>query len=414
MPQLSAIEISRLKDPGRYAVGGVSGLYLQVRGPSAKSWILRTIVGNKRRDYGLGGYPDITLADARNAAREYRRKITEGCDPIDEKARIKNELRHTARNILSFDDCAQHYIRSQEAGWKNKKHAKQWQSTISKYASPVLGKYPISEVSLSDVLDVLEPIWHTKNETASRLRGRIERILAWANACGYRTGPNPAIWKGNLDAILAPPSRLQQKKHHAALPFKRISQFIHDLRLCRGITPLALEFLILTASRSGEVRGARWHEIDLDEKVWTISANRMKARREHRIPLTKSTITLLQSTPQLEGEDHVFPAPRGGELSDMALTKLIRDMNEKKLVAGEDKYIDPIEGNKPITVHGFRSTFRDWAGETTNFHREVIEHALAHQLSDKAEAAYARGTQFTKRRELMHAWARFVNQRPNV
>jgi len=169
VPQLSAVEISRLKHPGRYTVGGVSGLYLQVRSPSAKSWILRTTIGNKRRDYGLGGYPSITLADARNVAREYRRKITEGCDPIEEKARIKSELRHTARNKLSFDDCDQHYIKSQEAGWRNKKHTKQWQSTISKYASPVLGKYPISDVSLSDVLDVLEPIWQTKNETASRL-----------------------------------------------------------------------------------------------------------------------------------------------------------------------------------------------------------------------------------------------------
>ncbi len=274
-------------------------------------------------------------------------------------------------------------------GWKNPKHRQQWQNTLTTYAGPVIGGINVALVDTGLVLKVLEPIWKTKNETASRLRGRIESVLAWATTRGYRDGLNPARWKGHLDKLLVKPSAIQTVAHHAALPFREIGGFMRDLAKMEGFGARALEFAILTAARSGEVRGATWEEFDLDARVWTIPAERMKAGKEHRVPLSDAAMALLADMP-LVGE-FVFPGARNGRpLSDMSLTAVLRRMERGDL-----------------TAHGFRYTFRDWAGDVSNHPREVIEHALAHQLKDKAEAAYAHGTLFDKRRRLMGDWATY-------
>lgn len=386
--ELSALEVGRLNAPGYHFVGGVAGLILQVVETGARSWILRATVGGKRRDIGLGGFPDVTLAGAKEAARAIRIKIKDGIDPVQE-GRVKRSTLAAARAAaMSFSDAAAKYISAHESGWKNAKHGTQWRSTLETYADPVIGKIVVADIETSHIMRVLEPIWTTKTETASRLRGRIESVLDWATVRGYRKGDNPARWRGHLDNLLPARFKVQKVEHHAALDHREIGAFVINLRKHVGMGALALEFAILTAARSGEVRGATWAEIDTDAAVWTIPASRMKAEKEHRIPLSDAVLALLAALPRMAGTDLIFPNTKGAPLSDMALTAVLRRMN-----AG-------------VTAHGFRSTFRDWAGETTAYPREVIEHALAHQLKDKAEAAYARGSQFDKRRRLMADWAK--------
>ncbi len=393
--ELSALAVAKLKIEGRHAVGGVDGLHLRVNGGS-RSWILRLMLaptetagGRARRaDIGLGGYPDVSLAEARERARELRRKARDGADPVVDRRDAKARLRTGANHTKSFADCTQSYLSSHRAGWKNLKHGQQWASTLKTYAFPVIGTHSVADIDTPAVLAILEPIWLTKTETATRVRGRIEAILDWATVRGYRQGENPARWKGHLDKLLPARSKVQKVEHHPALPYAEITAFMADLRERDGVSASALAFSILTAARSGEVRGARWEEIDLEAGLWRVPAERMKAGKEHRVPLSSGATALLRSIPRIEGSPFVFTAPRGGMLSDMALTSVLRRM-----------------GRSDLTQHGFRSTFRDWAGETTAFPREVIEHALAHQLRDKAEAAYQRGDLLRKRAALMQAWS---------
>ena len=386
--ELSAIEVSRLTRDGLHFAGGVPGLAMQVRG-NARSWVLRTRIGGNVRDIGLGGYPGVTLAMAREAAREMRTQIAKGIDPIQQRREQQDALRAAQGMRLTFSEATRRFLADKEGAWKNSKHRQQWENTLSTYAIPVMGQLAVHDIQLAHVLDALRPIWKTKTETASRLRGRIENVLDWAKVHGYREGENPARWKGNLDKVLPAPSKAKTVKHHAALPYSEVGAFMGGLHKRSGMAALALEFCILTAARSGEVRGATWREVDLGKGEWTVPAHRMKAGKEHSVPLSRRALEILRLLPAEGDEEIIFKAPRGGILSEMTLGAVLKRLGV------------------PVTVHGFRSTFRDWAGETTNFPREVVEHALAHQLMDKAEAAYARGTLFEKRRRLMDAWGAY-------
>lgn len=393
--KLTALAVSRQTKPGMYGDGG--GLWLQVTASGAKSWLFRFVspITGKRREMGLGAVASCPLSEARERARDARQAVNAGRDPVEERKAQRVADRVEAARGMTFADCAAAYIEAHRAGWKNEKHASQWGNTLTTYAGPVIGGLPVASVDMGLILRVLEPIWTTKTETASRLRGRIEAVLDWATVRGYRAGDNPARWKGLLDKVLPPPAKVQKVEHHAALPYGEVFDFMRDLEARDGFAALGLRFLILTACRSGEVRGATWDEIDLDAAVWTIPAERMKAGKEHRVPLSGAAVSLLKGLPRLAGVPLVFPSAKDAALSENAFSALLKRM-----------------GRDDLTAHGFRSTFRDWAGEATAFPREVIEHAMAHQLKDKAEAAYARGTLFEKRRLLMEAWARHCEARP--
>lgn len=389
--ELSALEVRNLTKPGLHFVGGVAGLALQVTETGAKSWILRAQVGKRRRDMGLGGFPDVTLAQAREEARAARARIRAGVDPVEEARAARSALIAAQLSMLTFQQAAEAYIDAHKAGWKNEKHQKQWTSTLQAYVYPKVGSVLVRDVELPQVLAVLEPIWKTKTETASRLRGRVESVLDWATARGYREGLNPARWRGNLDKLLPRPSKVAKVEHHSALPVSEVGAFMVALRSQEGLGARALEFAILTAARSGEVRGATWDEIDLEEAVWAIPAARMKASREHRVPLSAAAVRLLKSLPRHADTQLVFVGAKGGPLSDMTLSAVVRRMGA------------------PCVPHGFRSTFRDWAAERTSFPSEMAEMALAHTINNKVEAAYRRGDMFEKRRRMMSDWARFCS-----
>lgn len=389
--ELTPLEVKRLSQPGLHAAGGVAGLLLQVTTSGAKSWVLRAMVGNKRRDIGLGGYPTVPLATARDKAREARELIAKGIDPVEQKKAARAQLIASQGKAVTFKEAARDYIATHQSSWKNAKHAAQWTSTLETYAYPIIGSIQVSDIELAHILKVLKPIWETKNETAMRLRGRLEMVLDAAKVQGLREGENPARWKGHLENVLANISRKARTKHHAALPYDDMGAFMADLRKVEGMSARALEFAILTATRSGEVRGATWAEIDLGKALWIIPKERMKAGKEHHVPLSPAAVELLKALPKIEGNPYVFPG-RKAQLSDMSLTAVLKRMQRGDL-----------------TAHGFRSSFRDWAGERTNYPREVCEHALAHQLKDKAEAAYQRGSLFDKRRGLMNDWAKYCS-----
>lgn len=390
--KLSDRTVRSLKAPGRYGDG--LGLWLQIGEAGTKSWLFRYMLDGKARMMGIGRYGDrdVSLDEAREKAGECRRLLREGKDPIEERDAKKSLDRLARAKTLTFDECADSYIESMRSGWKNEKHASQWENTLRTYASPIIGKLPVASIDDGLVLKVIEPIWTTKPETASRLRGRIESILGWATVRKYRQGDNPARWKDHLDTQLPARGKVAKVVHHSALPHAEIGGFIASLRNQAGIAALALEFTILTVARTGEVIGATWQEFDMQARVWTIPAGRMKAEKEHCVPLSARAIAVLEEMLPLKTEDGgaVFPGRGNGPLSNMSLLAVLKRM-----------------GRAGLTVHGFRSTFRDWAGETTAYPREVIEHALAHQLKDKAEAAYARGTLFNKRRRLMEDWAKY-------
>jgi integrase len=391
--ELGALQVAkRARTVGLHFVGGVHGLALQVTSAGAKSWLLRMPIGGKRREMGLGPYPEVTLARAREKAREARELVRAGVDPIQRQREAASALRAAAATALTFDDCAASYIKAHEASWRNVKHGQQWRNTLKAYVSPAFGGLLVRDVGLTHVLQVLEPIWTEKNETASRLRSRIELVLDWASARGLRSGPNPARWRGHLDKLLPKPSKVKSPEHHAAVPVGQAGAFMERLRQMDGMGARALEFAVLTAARSGEVRGAKWSEIDERAKVWIVPADRMKAGKEHRVPLSDAASALLKTLPRVGGSDLLFPGPKGNTLSDMALTAVMRRMQV------------------PAVPHGFRSTFRDWAAERTNYPREVAEMALAHAIGDKVEAAYRRGDLFEKRRHLMADWAAFLSQ----
>ncbi|MEN9416387.1 MAG: hypothetical protein RI988_7 [Pseudomonadota bacterium] len=390
--ELSALEVSRLSAPGLHAVGGTPGLHLRIKPSGAKGWILRIKIGDKRRDIGLGGYSQtgMTLAKARAAALAAREAISSGIDPVERKRTDKSAVRAAQAKELTFKDAALAYIEAHEGSWRNAKHGQQWRNTLEQYAYPVMGSMQVRHVEMAHVLRVLEPIWHEKTETASRLRGRIESVLDWAKGRGYRSGDNPASWKGNLDAQLARPEKIAKVEHHAALKWSEIGAFMESLRAAHGMGARALEFVILTAARSGEVRGATWAEIDLEAKVWTVPGARMKAGKDHRVPLSSTAVSLLEALPKMANNDLVFPALRGGQLSDMTLTAVLRRMK-----------VDAVP-------HGFRSTFRDWTAEATSYPNHVCEMALAHVVGNAVEAAYRRGDLYEKRRRLMDDWAAFL------
>lgn len=387
--ELSALQVNRLKAPGLHFVGGATGLALQVAPGGARTWVLRITLGDKRREMGLGSFTDVTLAMAREKAKAARLLADQGQDPIAVRQEAKSALRATAAASKTFAQCATAYIEAKSAEWKNDKHRQQWENTLEEYANPVIGELLVRDVALPHLMRILEPIWTTKTETASRLRGRIESVLGWATVRGYRDGDNPARWRGHLDKLLPAPGRVAKVEHHKALPIDAMPAFMVALRGEKGMAAKALEFAILTAARSGEVRFATWAEIDLDAGIWTVPPERMKAGKEHRVPLSPAAIKLLKALPRIEGNELLFPAPKGKALSDMTLTALTRRMGV------------------PAVPHGFRSTFKDWASERTTYPGEMSEMALAHSIGDKVEAAYRRGDLFSKRGRLMDDWAKF-------
>ncbi|MDC5278109.1 tyrosine-type recombinase/integrase, partial [Acinetobacter baumannii] len=408
--ELSALSVAKIKETGRHSVGGVDGLCLNVEGNS-RVWILRAVVGKRldkdgkqkphRRDIGLGPYPEVSLAEARAKATELRLQIRSGIDPIAHKQELLEKLRIQQLKNKTFRECAKVVITNKTRELKNEKHIGQWSSTLETYIYPTLGDISIGTITKVDIAEVLKPIWIEKNETAKRIRGRIETIFDYAKAMEYFIGDNPAAWKGNLEPILG--NLKKESKPHPSLPYIQVAGFIQDLRQKTGISPKALEFAILTACRSGEVFGALWKEIDFKNKIWIIPKERMKADKEHRVPLSESAIRLLEQLYQEihpQPDDFIFPAPRGGMLSDMSLTTLIKRMHDKKLKEDGIGYIDSKQ-NRVITTHGFRSTFRDWSADKTDYPREVCEHVLAHKLPDEVEAAYLRGAYLEKRKGLM-------------
>jgi integrase len=389
--KLKALSLERLaKKAGLHGDGG--GLYLRVSSPTARSWVLRYMLSGTAREMGLGPYPDISLSDARQIAADARKLKALGKDPIAARAALRAQERAEAARAVTFRHCAEAYIAAHAKGWKNAKHAAQWSAALETYAMSLIGKLPVQSVDGAMVHKILEPIWSQKPETAGRLRGRIESILDWATARGYRQGENPARWKGNIENLFPARSKVRRVEHHAALPYSEIGAFIAALEAEEGLGALTLRLAILTAARTGEIIEAKWDEFDLGKGIWTVPANRMKAGREHRVPLSKPAIAILHERQKAaNGSKFVFPGAKHGKpLSNMAMLQTLRRMKRDDL-----------------TVHGFRSSFRDWAAERTSYPADVAEAALAHVVGDKVEAAYRRGDLFEKRRRLMDAWAQF-------
>ncbi len=376
--------------PGKYEDGG--GLRLVVSPTGSRKWVLRYTVGGRRREMGLGTPPDVTLAEARSKASEFRAMVHSGLDPLREKNREQTK-------IPRFRDCALEFVDIQKGGWKNAKHVSQWRNTLETYAFPIFGNLGVDAIDTEDVLAVLSPIWEHKTETAKRLQGRTENILDYAAAKNFRDQMNPARWRGHLDKLLPKPSRIQIIRHLPAMPFEEVPSFVSSLRQLKTNGALALAFLIVTATRTSEVLGARWSEMDLKSRCWIIPADRMKTRREHRVPLSELATELLsERTNYFEGNEHVFVGARQGRgLSNMTMLKVMRSMGYG---VGCEK--------GDFVPHGFRSSFRDWAGEVSSYPGDVIEMALAHTIRNKVEAAYRRGDLFEKRRALMDSWAIFL------
>lgn len=392
--ELTAIEIKRITKKGKHAVGGVSGLYLNVNKSGGKSWILRCMVGNLRREIGLGGYPTTTLSMSREKARDMHSLISQGICPVEQKNAQKQALRQSQAASIRFSEAAEKCHMKKSAEFKNIKHAAQWINTLRTYAFPVVGDMKVDKITMHDVLAVLNPIWSEKTETAARLRQRIESVFAWSLVSGYRQGDNPARWSGHLDAILSSPAKLKKLKgdlHHSAMPYKEVSAFMAYLQKNKSMSYRALAFLILTGTRSGEVRGAEWSEVDLKAAVWIIPAERMKAGREHRVPLSDAAVDILKAVPRFLNTKYLFPSIR------------------KKVPLTSAGIAKPLKNFNPdYTVHGMRSAFRDWIAEETQIQNIVAEMALAHTIGDATEAAYRRGDLFDKRKELMQAWSEYV------
>lgn len=391
--KLKPLAVDKLKKAGLHGDG--AGLWLKVTEAGSKSWILRYTSGGRERWMGLGPYPDVSVAEAREKAAELRKQVRAGIDPLDEKHEQRAISRAATARSVTFDWCAEQFIDAHKAGWRNPKHVDQWRNTIATYASPIIGKLSVDKVDTAHIMRIMEKdaLWTQKNETASRLRGRLENVMDWATVRKYRAGDNPARWKGHLDKLLPAKSKVQKNEHHAALPWPEIGTFMEAMRKVEGMGALALEFAILTAARSGEVRGATWTEIDIDSGMWIVPAERMKAKREHRVPLSKQALAVLTKAGTKEGL--IFPGmKKETALSDMSLSAVLKRM-----------------ARSDLTVHGFRSTFRDWCAESTNYPRDMAEMALAHTVGDKVEAAYRRGDMLDKRRHMMQAWADFCDKK---
>lgn len=397
--ELGPLDVKRLTRPGYHAVGKVAGLMLQVTKTGSRSWVLRTMVGGKRREIGLGAYPAVGLALAHQKAQAARDAIVNGVDPVAARAAARERLAHQQREELAmswtFRRCAEEYIRSMAPGWRNVKHAKQWQSTLETYVFPIIGDLPVANIGIDQVLIIVKPHWLTKNETISRVRNRVELVLDWATAMKYRQGENPARWKSNLDKLLAKRSMVAPVKNHRALDEASLPAFMERLRQIQGISARCLEFVILTASRSGEARLAKWTEIDRVTKTWHIPGPRMKSGRPHRVPLSLQALELLDMLPRIDQEAFIFPGRAAGKpLSDMSLSAVVRRMD-----------VDAVP-------HGFRASFSSWCAASTNYPADVREMALAHAIGNETEAAYQRSDLFEKRRRLMADWASFLNAAP--
>lgn len=385
--ELSAKEVRDLVKTGMHPVGGVAGLCLQVSDSGARSWILRTVVGVKRREIGLGGFPDVSLSQAREKAREMKEKIQQGIDPVAEKKALRSALAAQQAKAVTFKMVAAEYVTKKSKEFKTIKQAQKLANHLKTYAYPTLGNLVVGDIERSHIVRMLEPIWETKNETASRVRLNVERILDLAGVKGLRTGDNPARWKGNLELSFAKREKVAKVEHYKALDVNLMPEFWSKITQQEWTGAKALQFIILTASRSGEVRGARWDEFDLDRKLWTVPAERMKGNKTHTVPLTDEAVALLESMPKVS--DYVFASTKGSPLTDATISK-----TPKRI--GYD-----------VTAHGFRATFRTWAQEHTAYAEEVCELALAHVNDDKTRAAYARGELIDKRRLLMNDWERF-------
>jgi integrase len=388
--RLSARAVETAKNSGLLADGG--GLYLQVSKAGSKSWLYKFMLNGRSREMGLGSLKAISLADAREKATLCRASLVDGVDPIEARKSDRSRRIVTDQNTITFANAADAYIAAHETGWKNAKHAAQWRNTLAVDAYPVAGQLQVSDIDTEVVMRILRPIWSLKPETAGRLRGRIERILDWATVSGFREGQNPAQWQGHLENLLPAKSRIHSVRHHPAMPYQEIGGFILQLREQDGVAVQALEFLIYTAVRTSEVRGASWDEFDLDQGIWTIPGSRTKVGKEHRIPLAERPLNIVKGFQSNDAGNFVFPGGRAGKgLSDMAMLSVLRRLEIKQ------------------TVHGFRSSFRDWAADQTQFPREVAEQALAHTIGNKVEVAYLRSDLFEKRRHLMNLWATYLD-----
>jgi integrase len=410
--KLKALNVAREKRPALYGDGG--GLYLQIADGGSKSWIFRYWIAHRHpvtgalvrdamtkrtkgrnRDMGLGSYITVSLEEARELALECRKLRAKEIDPIEVREQAKRQAALDRAKSLTFKDAAAAYIAAHRVAWKNEKHAGQWSATLEKYAYPIIGDLALQVIDTTVVMKVIEPIWPTKPETASRLRGRIESVLDWATVRGYRQGENPARWRGHLAKLLPARSKVRKTEHHAALPYADLPAFLVELRQQNGVAARSLEFTILTAARTNETIGAKKDEIDQKNKAWIVPSERMKTGKDHRVPLAARALEVLGSVQNADDETaFIFPGGFAGTpLSNMAMLKLLERM-----------------GRSDLTVHGFRSTFRDWAAECTDFQNEVVEMALAHTVASKTEAAYRRGDLFEKRRQLMNAWAEFCGK----
>jgi integrase len=388
---LSARRVESLRKPGMTADG--AGLYFRVTPTGGRSWIFRYMLDGKRHDLGLGSYATVTLADARERALSARRQLVDKIDPIAEKARAALERKKRVATVMTFAQCAEAYVAAHRASWRNPRETAQWSASLRDYIHPVLGELPVEAVDVALVMKILDPLWSTKNETGTRVRSRIEVVLDWAAARGYRQADNPARWRGHLENLLPKPSRVQRVVHHAALPYERVPDVIAQLRLLDGIGARALEFLILTAGRLGEVIGARWSEINLGNRVWILPGERMKSGREHRVPLSNGAAAIIEKMQAIRLDDSLFPSTKpGAKISYLPLSLALKKACPEK-----------------VTMHGFRSSFREWCAEQTAFPAEVAELALAHQVGTKVEQAYMRSDLFQKRRQLAEAWARYCD-----
>lgn len=385
--RLTVARVKSLKDVGMYSDG--DGLYLQVSKHGTKSWIYRYSFMGKRPEIGLGSVKDVSLSAARDKVRDYRKKLNDGIDPKSHKRMVENDSRN--ENYWTFEKCANAYIEAHSASWKNEKHIKQWYSTLNTYAYPFIGNIPVKDIDIAMIMNVLEPIWIEKTETATRVRGRVERILAWAIVNNYRDHPNPALWRSNLDQLLPAPNAISPVNHHSAMPYGDLPSFFDSLLKIDTVVSYALQFTILTACRTSEVIKAEWDEIKIDDSLWVIPKERMKSPREHRVPLSPQAVDVLQS---LEVQSNwVFPSNRVDKhIGDTSMLVFLKSASNRS----------------DLTVHGFRSSFRDWCAEKTSFPRELAEAALAHVVKDKTEAAYQRGDMLEKRMELMIGWAEYL------
>lgn len=410
--ELSALEVKNLAYSGQgrnslHAVGGVAGLQLQITPNGGRSWVLRVKVGEKRRDLGLGGFPTVTLAQAREKARATREKIEAGIDPIEERRAAKAQLLASQRRGLTFDAAVDRFLAAKMDGFSNPKHRQQWGNTLKTYAIPELGKTLVQDIETQDILRVLHPIWIEKTETAKRLRGRIEAVLSWATVSGYRTGDNPARWAGNLKELLPAPSKVSAQSNHPALQLDDAQRWFRALRERQGNGARALEFLALCGLRSNEVRRLVWDDLDCNQSMIIIPATRMKMDKEHRVPLSGEALRVLEELPRFPDTQLIFPAPRGGAMSDMTLSATMKRLHEADSENGGTGFIDRVSKRRAVP-HGLRSTFRDWVAEMTNYPGEMAEIALAHKISNAVEASYRRGDMVEKRRRMMADWAHFL------